>query len=297
MRSIRRTSSAARSGSIKRLPAESNNEKKSLGLSTHSPAPWRLLGGTAAHKNPRRPHNTPAAPRRHAQTTASHQHGRRKRRQRRMTSAAKRPRPSPRKRFPDAGLPRKMPYPQNQKWTSRHANGTDKATLDMKRPHTDPEGVWHQKAFEGNPNLKSSLDSYSAAKKPGDKGFSVKTLDVNKKKPEQLHNELQAAGFEYHREPLLAFESKDGTKNYRLRQKRWEVNGKPVREGTAGAVEVTTTTNKNDKDVVPHDIYQHPDGGLVRIKPERGRSQRTTPLATSQQKRSQRSKGRHRLRQ
>jgi hypothetical protein len=145
--------------------------------------------------------------------------------------------------------------------------GSQQATRDMQRGHTDPKGVWDQSAFQKNPALKQNLDGFAAAQKPGDKGFSVKNLDVANKKPEVLHKELQAAGFEYRREPLVAFESK-GTKHYRLRQARWEKNGKPVREGTPGAEQVTTTKNKNDKDIVPHDIYLHPDGGLVRIKPE-----------------------------
>src|SRR5262249_21967657 len=70
------------------------------------------------------------------------------------------------------------------------------------------------------------------------------------KTPEALHEELLAKGFEHQREPLAA--GKDPATGQQLYKK----------------MDGTRTTNPNDPDIVPHDIYTHPDGGMVRIKPE-----------------------------
>jgi hypothetical protein len=128
--------------------------------------------------------------------------------------------------------------------------GQTKAKTAMSKSHTDPDGVWDQKVLN-DPNhkqLKDSLDEFAA----GDKGKSVKDLDLSKKGGEQLHEELLDKGFKHKREPLT--KDVDGQREFVL--------SRPGQDGKM------TTSDPTDPNIVSQDIYTHADGGMVRVKPE-----------------------------
>jgi hypothetical protein len=123
--------------------------------------------------------------------------------------------------------------------------GSRKASEGITKSHNDPEGVWDQESLKSNPKLKQHLDDFEADKA----GKSVKDIDVSGKSPEKLHEELMEKGFKHTREPLKAGQDATGNQLYK------KSDG-------------TRTTDANDPENVPHDIYTHPDGGMVRVKPE-----------------------------
>jgi hypothetical protein len=128
--------------------------------------------------------------------------------------------------------------------------GQAKARTAMSKSHTDPNGVWDQKVLNDpkNKQMKDSLDSFAT----GDKGKSVKDLDLSKKSGEKLHEDLLDKGFKHKREPLT--KEVDGTREYVLSQ--------PGKDGKM------TTSDPTDPNIVSQDLYTHPDGGMVRVKPE-----------------------------
>jgi peptidoglycan hydrolase-like protein with peptidoglycan-binding domain len=114
--------------------------------------------------------------------------------------------------------------------SSQEAAGKKLASQDVAKGHNSPDGVWDQNVLQKNKALKKRLDDFAAGEKSS--GQSVKKLEVSGKSAEQLHQELTQKGFKWHREKL------------------------------GGVVDGDTLYN------TPHDVYKHPDGGMVRVKPE-----------------------------
>src|SRR5690606_7801654 len=144
--------------------------------------------------------------------------------------------------------PGRRPVPEGAKRPAPAKNadmlkGADEAAGDIPKGHNSPDGVWDQGTLGSNANLKTALDDFAAGKKAP----SVKNVDHSGKTPVQIDKELSDAGFTHNREPL-AVPTKDGPMYRR-------------RDGTL-------TKDAADPDIVPHDIYLHPDGGMVRVKPE-----------------------------
>lgn len=121
---------------------------------------------------------------------------------------------------------------------------------DIQRLHTDPLSVWAFDAAKANhTQIQQRLTQFAA----GPVGASVKNLDLRTfiGNPAGLHTQLLANGFRHQRVPLAAgvSASAGGALLYRTR------NG-------------GTTSDPADPNIVPHDIYTHDDGGIVRVKPE-----------------------------
>jgi hypothetical protein len=117
------------------------------------------------------------------------------------------------------------------------AAGTDAAKEALGFPYNDARSVWDQDAiaqpFKGieNPNGKTLGDRLGEFTK-GQAGASVKELDLSGKSPREIDAALRDAGFSHRREGL------------------------------------PTTLHSGAVIEVPHDIYVHPDGGMVRVKPQ-----------------------------
>jgi len=154
--------------------------------------------------------------------------------------------PYPHTRKPGPHAQKPAPLARSKEWQE----GAEKAKNEMGKSHTDPSGIWDQKTLADpkNKGLKDSLDSYAA----GSKGKSVKDLDLSKKTGEQIHDDLIDKGFKHKREPLSV--DVDGKREFVLSKP--DANGK------------MTTADPKHPDIVPQDIYTHPDGGMVRVKPE-----------------------------
>lgn len=133
--------------------------------------------------------------------------------------------------------------------TPKQAEGRKLAAEAMKKDHNDPKGIWDQKALnegvldkrtnkidETPMRIKERLDDFASGK-PGS-GQSVKNLDLAGKTPQQIHDELIAKGFTLQKD-------KNGN-----------------REMILGCIDGDAPYP------TPHDIYLHPDGGMVRVKPE-----------------------------
>lgn len=125
------------------------------------------------------------------------------------------------------------------------ASGYRQAEAAAARHHNNRDGVWDQRTLEKRPQLQQQLDRYDA----GQVGSSVRNLDLSGRTPEQIHDELAANGFTRTRGPLAA--GRDGAGNTLYKT----IDGRRI-------------TDANAPDVVVQDIYEHPDGGVVRVKPE-----------------------------
>jgi len=115
----------------------------------------------------------------------------------------------------------------------------------MQRSHRDSASVWDQNKLADNPDLSSRLDEFG----DGTVGNSVRCYDTSGRSAEQIHTDLLQRGFRHQREPLAAGNTPDGRPLYRRR-------------------DGSRTVDPTDPEIVPHDIYTHPDGGMVRVKPE-----------------------------
>lgn len=158
--------------------------------------------------------------------------------------------PYPGRRPPPPGSATRLPeHPPTV--NPDYAKGVDKAQADIPKGHRDlkgnlrSDGVWGKRYLENNPEVTRRLDEFQN----GTAGKSVKDLDLRGMTPEQIHEKLTKEGFTHTREPLKAGKDAQGNQLYKKR-------------------DGSKTTNPNDPDIVPHDIYVHPDGGMVRVKPE-----------------------------
>lgn len=133
---------------------------------------------------------------------------------------------------------------QKAKPNADMTNGADRAQDAIKKGHTDPQGVWKSNI---SPELKKRLDDFADPKSPV--GKSVKNVNLEGKSAVELHKELINKGFKHHWEPLAAGTDKWGHKLYKMR-------------------DGSKTADPKHPNVIPHDIYTHPDGGMVRVKPE-----------------------------
>ncbi len=124
------------------------------------------------------------------------------------------------------------------------------ARADIPLPHTNANSVWDQPTLGATPNLLNALNDYAA----GTKGGSVSALDLSAYAghPELLHDYLVNHGFQHQRKPLNDDVDNNAAPPTQL---YWRTDG-------------TTTANPADPQTVPHDIYTHGDGGIVRVKPE-----------------------------
>ena len=133
-------------------------------------------------------------------------------------------------------------HPSEQ--TEAYKKGTQAAKIALGKSYDSPESVWNQEILSTKTHLREAITSFMK----GERGKSVRDLKLAGKKPDDLHKELIVAGFQHERVPLRALKQDKISKYWR-------------RDGTK-------TSDAQDAQIVPMDIYTHSDGGLVRVKPE-----------------------------
>lgn len=147
--------------------------------------------------------------------------------------------------YPGAEKPSCLAQPSNlSQSSSAWKKGLEKASGALKRGVFEEGSVWDQKVLEKRHKLKKALEEFLEGKR----GASVKKLDLAGTHPEKIHEMLLAKGFTHMREPLSAGLSK-------RKMRYWKRDG-------------SYSSDRQEAGLVPHDIYTHPDGGLVRVKPE-----------------------------
>ena len=105
----------------------------------------------------------------------------------------------------------------------------------------DPSAIWNTQAM--SPLTKAALTAY----RRGQIGNSVRGLDLKGKSVEGIRSELRQRGFQQEVVPLRDFKT-----------------GRPI---------VNPRTGK----AVPMEVWSHPDGGMVRLKPEGDPSSKHRP--------------------
>ncbi|MGI4851748.1 MAG: hypothetical protein ACRYGR_07380 [Janthinobacterium lividum] len=128
--------------------------------------------------------------------------------------------------------------------TEAYKKGAQAAKTALGKSYDLPESVWNQEILSAKTHLREAIANFMK----GERGKSVRDLKLAGKKPDELHKELIAAGFQHERVPLRAPKQDKICKYWR-------------RDGTK-------TSDAQDAQIVPMDIYAHADGGLVRVKPE-----------------------------
>lgn len=141
---------------------------------------------------------------------------------------------------PPSALPRE--FVRSSDWKL----GAHQAHVDLRHSPRSEKSVWDVAYLQENHDLAQCLHAFQV----GRVGVSVKTLIVKDKSPEALHDELLQRGFAHQREPLKA--GLDPS------------TGQPL----FGCRDGSRTADPRDPNLVPQDIYVHPDGGMVRVKPE-----------------------------
>ena len=115
--------------------------------------------------------------------------------------------------------------------------------------YPDPKSAWDFAAVSSDPELEAALDSFVSI--PPGLGSSVKTLRISEHtNPSALHDELLARGFRAKREPL---------------QMREDV---PTEGSVKQFIKLDGSSTEDPEEALVHDIYVHPDGGMVRVKPQ-----------------------------
>jgi hypothetical protein len=137
-----------------------------------------------------------------------------------------------------------QPFPSIK--SESYKKGSEEARLALKKPYTSSEGVWNREILSKKSYLREAIKDFLEGKR----GQSVLKIKLAGRKPEELHKELINQGFYHQRVPLSAYDN-----NNDKSRKFWRRDG-------------TKTTNPNDPEVIPMDIYSHPDGGIIRIKSE-----------------------------
>ena len=108
-------------------------------------------------------------------------------------------------------------------------------------------GVYPHQAYQAV-NAEARIRERVRAFESGRLGTSVRMLDLSVMPPRRLYASLVARGFTHRRAALLAHRGKRGEAHYRR-------------------CDGHTTTDPNDPEIVPVDVYVHPDGGFVRVFP------------------------------
>lgn len=133
---------------------------------------------------------------------------------------------------------------QEVEHSSSWKKGLAAASRALNKSVFEEGSVWDTLFLEKRPKLKKALEEFLENKR----GMSVKDLDLTGLSPEKIHETLVNKGFIHVREPLKAGLSKGKVRYWR-------------RDGTY-------SFDRQEQDLIPHDIYVHSDGGVVRIKPE-----------------------------
>lgn len=146
--------------------------------------------------------------------------------------------------YPGYEKPSCLTQPHPNESTEAYKKGVQAAEAALLKPYNSSEGVWSQEVLSTKSHLREAITSFMN----GERGKSVRQLKLAGKKPDDLHKELIDAGFQHERVPLRA-PKQDKVYKY------WRRDG-------------TKTSDAQDAQIVPMDIYAHADGGLVRVKPE-----------------------------
>jgi len=146
--------------------------------------------------------------------------------------------------YPGIQHPSCLSYIKEKKRSKSYLSGREQAIRAIALGYKAPKGVWDQKLLAKDQELKQALDEFMTGKR----GRSVRSLVLHGKSALEIHNELMDRGFQYQRIPLI-----NPRKNKKA--KYWRRDG-------------STTNDKTDPELLPHDLYIHHDGGIVRMKPE-----------------------------
>lgn len=146
--------------------------------------------------------------------------------------------------YPGTEKPSCLARGQERERSPSWEKGLAAASRALNKDVFEEGSVWDLSFLEKRPKLKKALEEFLEKKR----GMSVKDLDLTGLSPEKIHEILINKGFLHMREPLTAGLSKGKVRYWR-------------RDGSYGF-------DRQEKGLVPHDIYVHPDGGLVRVKPE-----------------------------
>lgn len=146
--------------------------------------------------------------------------------------------------YPGHEKPSCLTRPVEKKTSEFYQKGVERAGEALGKPYKDPASVWDQSVITPDTKLGKALQDFEN----GVRGKSVRSLKLGGQSADKVHDLLLAAGFQHRRVPLFAKKEKGKAVFWR-------------RDGT-------TTTDSKDDQLVPMDIYVHPDGGMVRVKPE-----------------------------
>lgn len=146
--------------------------------------------------------------------------------------------------YPGHEKPSCLSQPHVNENSEAYRKGVKQAQLALQKPYTSPESIWNQEVLTKKMHLREAIREFL----DGKRGQSIRKIKLADKKPEELHKELISAGFHHERVPLSSKKDDEGRKFWR-------------RDGTK-------TANPQDPQVIPMDIYTHPDGGIIRVKPE-----------------------------
>ncbi|MEW6277566.1 MAG: hypothetical protein AB1758_03005 [Candidatus Eremiobacterota bacterium] len=138
-------------------------------------------------------------------------------------------------------------HPQNPRRveaTQRYLLGALKARLALELSLCNIVFVWDPGVLRERPELAQRLEDYVS----GRAAASVRNLQLDGKPEHVLHRELLERGFQHTRAPLGVFTSQDPGPTYLC---------------SDGSL----THDSHNPSIVPQDIYVHPDGGMVRVKP------------------------------
>lgn len=106
------------------------------------------------------------------------------------------------------------------------------------KPYNSHESCWHQDFLTNNPRIARALLEFSK----GQRGNSIRNLQFSDATPAKIHKILIAKGF-WHQRTGIKLKDKWLARDGRL-------------------------TVRPHADIVAQDIYVHPDGGMIRVKPE-----------------------------
>lgn len=122
---------------------------------------------------------------------------------------------------------------------------------------TGPRTAWNAEWRASTRNTRT-LEAFEQ----GSKGKSVKDLDLSGKSASEIDRELRAKGFTHERTGIATTDA-NGNTVYRTKDRG-------------------LTSNPKDPNATPQDIYVHPDGGMVRVKPagDPGNPYRAQPHAS-----------------
>lgn len=145
--------------------------------------------------------------------------------------------------YPQTALPQCRTVPSVEELTNDFVDGAIEARKALTKLPYDDNSTWDKITLAQNMKLNKTIERYLK----GQIGQSIKSIHLKNHDAKSLHHILLQKGFSHHRIVL-----NHNINNKMLYLKR---NGR-------------FTSNPKENDAVPHDIYVHPDGGMIRIKPE-----------------------------